>query len=195
MTQVSERYLETLDGLAEMESLSDTLDAAGPLDCDFLVGADVHHSNTALPDKVMHVLLEKAAAATRFRIFTPSAISAYVEPFYEQVTTGENSSIEVTVPPVLFEELHMHHSDVMNEAVDDSRISFYTAPVSVSFGLWIADDANAGIIIFGEGGIRSILVNDSSEALAWAKDQYEQVKRDADAVLSHNSSSLVTDSR
>jgi len=166
-----------------MESLTDVLEAESPLDCTFLIGADVHKSETAYPDEVTHVLLEAAESASRFRIFTPTAISSYVEPFYEHATKGDDPRVEVIVEPTLFEQLRVHKPSVMNEAVDDNRVTFFTADIPVSFGLWIADDDSVGVLLFGDSGIRGILTNDSTPALAWAEDQYEQVKQDADPVF------------
>ena len=183
MVHTHEQYVEHLASLREMESLTDVLGAESPLDCAFLIGADVHKSEAALPDEVMHVLLEAAESASRFRIFTPAAISSYVQPFYEHATNGNDPRVEVIVKPTLFEQLRAHNASVMNEAVDDDRITFFTAEIPVSFGLWIADNDSVGVLLFGDSGIRGILTNDSAPALAWAEDQYEQVKQDADSVF------------
>jgi len=183
MVHTHQQYVEHLSRLREMESLTDVLGAGSPLDCTFIIGADVHKSEAALPDEVMHVLLEAAESASRFRIFTPAAISSYVKPFYEHATTGDNPRIEVIVKPTLFEQLRANNASVMNDAVDDDRVTFFTAQIPVSFGLWIADDDSVGVLPFGESGIRGILTNDSAPALAWAEDQYEQVKQDADSVF------------
>lgn len=45
------------------------------------------------------------------------------------------------------------------------------------FGLWIADDDSVGLLLFGDSGIRGILMNGSTLALAWADDQYERSNR------------------
>ena len=87
------------------------------------------------------------------------------------------------VKPTLFEQLRAHNASVMTEAVDDDWVTFFTAEISVSFGLWIADDDSVGVLLFGESGIRGILTNDSAPALTWAEDQYERIKQDADPVF------------
>jgi len=183
MVHTHEQYVDHLSSLREMESLTDVLEVESPLDCPFLIGADIHKSEAALPDEVMHVLLEAAESASRFRIFTPAAISSYVAPFYERVTNGDDPRVEVIIEPTLFERLRAHKPSVMNEAVDDDRVTFFTAKIPVSFGLWIADNDSVGVLLFSESGIRGILTNDSVSALAWAEDQYEQVKQHADPVF------------
>jgi len=83
----------------------------------------------------------------------------------------------------LFGELRTHFPDLIHQAVTDSPISFYTADVPDEFGLWIADHDHVGVLVFGESGVRGILVNDTDAALRWAEDQYEQVKQNADPVF------------
>ncbi|MCG1008357.1 transcriptional regulator FilR1 domain-containing protein [Halorubrum lacusprofundi] len=55
--------------------------------------------------------------------------------------------------------------------------------IPFSFGLWIVDSEEAGIIIFTEQGIRGILMNDTDDALTWATNQYERAKQDADPIF------------
>ncbi|WP_254547219.1 helix-turn-helix transcriptional regulator [Halomarina pelagica] len=184
MVQVHEEYLAQLTSLSDISSITDVLDSKSPLDSAFLIGADLNDSRGPVPDEVMHVLLEAATTATRFRIFTPSAISAYVKPFYDRVTNGDDSCVEVVVSSTLFEQLYSLHPNLMSEAVDNPCISFFSASIPFSFGLWIADNAHAGVIIFEEGGISGILVNDSVEALNWAENQYEQIRKGTPVLLS-----------
>jgi len=47
------------------------------------------------------------------------------------------------------------------------------------------------MILIGESGIRSILVNDSPEAFTWTEGQFEQVRQNAESVFFRNSSSSV----
>lgn len=131
----------------------------------------------------MQVLLDAAREATRFRLFTPRVLAAHVEPFYENALSGDDPRIELVVSVSLFDQLRAHFPDLINEAVTDSPISFYTAEVPDSFGLWIADHDHVGVLVFGESGVRGILVNDTDAALGWAEEQYEQVKQNADSVF------------
>jgi hypothetical protein len=62
-------------------------------------------------------------------------------------------------------------------------VRLYRASIPFSFGLWIADEDEVGIVVFTEQGLGGILVNDIDDALDWATDQYERVKQDADSVF------------
>ncbi|MFB6186665.1 MAG: hypothetical protein ABEI86_07355 [Halobacteriaceae archaeon] len=116
-------------------------------------------------------------------MFTPRVLAAHVEPFYENALIGDDPRVELVVPVSLFEQLRAHFSNLVREAVTDSPISFYTADVPDGFGLWITDHDHVGVLVFGENGLRGILVNDTDAALRWAEEQYEQVKQTADPVF------------
>lgn len=116
-------------------------------------------------------------------MFTPRVLAGHVESFYENVLIGDDPRVELVVPASLFKQLRASFPDIVKEAVTDSPISFYTADVPDTFGLWIADHDHVGVLIFGESGIRGILVNDTDAALHWAEKQYEQVKQNADSVF------------
>jgi len=178
-----QRYRDQLEGLREAASLVDMPSEDTPFDCSLLIDADVHFSAGTIQGDVMQVLLDAARDATRFRLFTPRVLAPYVESFYENALVGDDSSVELVVPVSLFGELRTHFPHLIHEAVTDSPISFYTAEVPDSFGLWIADHDHVGVLVFGEDGVRGILVNDSDAALRWAEEQYEQLKQNADPVF------------
>jgi len=178
-----QRYREQLSGLREAASLVDVPSEETPLDCSILIDADVYSSDGAIQEDVMQVLLDAAKDATRFRMFTPRVLAAHVEPFYENALIGDDPRVELVVPMSLFDQLRAYFPDLIHEAVTDSPISFFTADVPDAFGLWIADHDHVGVLVFGESGVRGILVNDSDAALRWAEDQYEQVKQTADPVF------------
>jgi len=71
-----------------------------------------------------------------------------------------------------------------DDLLEDENVSLQTASIPCSFGLWVVDSAEAGITVFTDQGIRGILMNDTTDALDWATDQYERVKQDADPVFS-----------
>lgn len=44
------------------------------------------------------------------------------------------------------------------------------------------DDAEAGVVVYTDTGIRGVAVNDTEEALAWAREQYGRVVERAEVV-------------
>lgn len=181
--EVHQRYREQLSNLQEVASLVDMPSEEILFDSSLLMDADVHSSDGVIQGDVMQVLLDAIADATRFRIFTPRVLAAYVEPFYENALDGDDPRVEIIVPPTLFDELRATFPDLIRETVTDSPISFFTADVPDTFGLWIADHDHVGVLVFGESGVRGIIVNDTDVSLRWAENQYEQVRQSADPVF------------
>jgi hypothetical protein len=70
----------------------------------------------------------------------------------------------------------------MRSEHESDHVDHYRADVPVSYGLWVADDDNAGVVIYSDGGIAGIIVNDSPAAIAWARDLYEQTRQNAELV-------------
>ncbi|RDI71672.1 helix-turn-helix transcriptional regulator [Halopelagius longus] len=180
---LSREYREHLSDLHRASSLVDTPAEESPFDDSLLVGAEVYYPEETILDGVMQELLDAAKGASRFRIFTPAILSSYVEPFYESARHGDDPRVEVIVTPSLLEQLRVHHPDLLDRAITDSPFSFFTGETPESFGLWIADDRQVGVLVFGDTGIRGILVNDTDAALEWAEEYYERVKQTADAVF------------
>lgn len=179
-----ENYRDRLDSLSETTSVIDALPQDSPIGREFLEGADVVESNTAMPDGVIRVLVDSVESATRVRGFTPVVFEGYLKLFRERTTTGERCQLEFIFPSNAFERLRDTCSERIEAALRNEHISLYLGSISVSFGLWVADGNYASVIVYTDRGIRGIITNDTPEAIAWATDQYERIERDAESVFS-----------
>lgn len=178
-----EAYLDRLENLAEAAPLFNELSSGSPIDCAFVIGADVHETDPSMPDAVMRTLLDSVEGGQDVSVATPVIVTGFAEDFYERVRTGGNYSLELITPPDVFERTRAAFPTLTEELLDDENVSLYTASIPFSFGLWIVDSAEAGIIVFTDQGIRGIFLNDTTQALDWATDQYGRVKQDADPVF------------
>ncbi|MFC4451230.1 helix-turn-helix transcriptional regulator [Halorussus aquaticus] len=176
-------YLDRLENLAEAAPLFNELSSGSPVDCAFVIGADVHEADSSMPDAVMHRLLDSVEGRQNVSVATPVVVTGFAEDFYECVRQGENYSLELLIPPDVFERTRAAFPTLTDELLDDENVSLHTTSIPFSFGLWIVDSAEAGIIVFTDQGVCGILVNDTPEALDWATDQYERAKQDADPVF------------
>ncbi|WP_254840812.1 helix-turn-helix transcriptional regulator [Natronomonas marina] len=176
-------YLERLENLTDAAPLLNELSSGSPVDCTFVIGADVHESDPSMPDAVMQTLLDSVEGGHDVTVATPVVVTGFAEDFYECVSRGENYSLELLIPPEVFERTRAAFPILTDELLDDENVSLHTASIPFSFGLWIVDSAEAGIIVFTDQGVRGILMNDTTDALDWATDQYERAKQDADLVF------------
>jgi predicted transcriptional regulator len=178
-----EAYLERLENLAEAAPLFNELSSGSPDDCAFVLGADVHENDPSMPDAVMRTLLDSVEGGHDVSVATPVVVTGFAQDFYERVSRGENYSLELLIPPEVFERTRAVFPALTEELLDDENVSLHTASIPFSFGLWIVDSDEAGIIVFTDQGVRGILVNDTTDALDWATDQYERAKQGADPVF------------
>jgi len=178
-----EAYLDRLENLVEAAPLFNEFSSGSPVDCAFVIGADVYESDPSMPDAVMRTLLDSVEVGRDVSVATPVIVTGFAEEFYERVRSSENYSLDLLVPPDVFERTRAAFPALTDELLDDENVSLHTTSIPFSFGLWIVDSAEAGIIVFTDQGVRGILVNDTPEALNWATDQYERAKQDANPVF------------
>jgi predicted transcriptional regulator len=178
-----EAYRDQLSTLAEAAPLLDHLSIDEPVGCAFLDGADVYEADPSMPDAVIQTLLDSIEHATEVRVATPVVVTGFADTFYDCVNIGQNYSLEMVLPAEVFEQVHAAFPTLTNELINDGNVSLNQASIPFSFGLWIADADEVGIVVFTEQGLGGILVNDTDDALDWATGQYERAKQDAEPVF------------
>lgn len=188
-------YHQRLDSLVEAAPIIKELPYDTPVDCRFLVDADVHSASSVVPDEVIQVFLDAVESAAHIRGFTPIVMTGYAEAFYQNATTGDQYKVEVVLPTEVFVRVRELYPDQTDEAMADGKVTFYNGEVPVSFSLWIADDDHAGIVVYAEHGVKGVLKNDTEEALRWATEQYNRIKSDADPYFYRGKSVYVAECR
>lgn len=178
-----EGYLHHIESLSKAGPLVNDLSSGSPVNCAFVIEADVYETDPSMPDAIMQTLLDSVEGGQEVSVVTPAVITGFAEDFYERVNRGGNYSLELLIPPDVFERTRTAFPSLTDKLLNDENVSLYTISIQFRFGLWIVDSAEAGIIIFTDQGVRGILVNDTTEALDWATDQYERMKQDADPVF------------
>ncbi|ELZ38215.1 hypothetical protein C471_09645 [Halorubrum saccharovorum DSM 1137] len=176
-----EAYLGRLESLVEAGPLINELSTTDMIDYPFLEGASVNRADPSMPDAIIQLLLDSVETGKYITIITPVVITGFAEELYERVRSTEDYSLDLIIPPDVFERMRAVFSSLTNKLQDDSNVSLHTATMPFSFGLWIVDSSEAGVIIFTEQGVRGILMNDTPDALDWAEDQYNRVKQEANS--------------
>lgn len=97
----------------------------------------------------------------------------------ERKSPGVESEFERDV----YDSVYSHSSDELQRVLQDPEISLFRGPIPFSFGLWIADNAEAGVIISTDCGVQGLIVNDTTEALKWAESKYTEVKEQAEPIF------------
>ncbi|WP_077152426.1 transcriptional regulator FilR1 domain-containing protein [Halorubrum tropicale] len=176
-------YKEGLESLTNVIPIIKELPRDTPVERRFLRDVEVYIATTPVPDGVMQVFLDAVESATHVRGVTPLAMAGYDEPFYRAATSGSDAQLEVVLPLETFERLRTLHPDSTAKAMNDDDTTLYHADIPVTFSLWIADDDHTGLIVYADQGVQGILINDTNDALDWATNQYDRIRKDAEKLF------------
>ncbi|MGQ4554974.1 transcriptional regulator FilR1 domain-containing protein [Halobellus sp. GM3] len=148
----------------------------------FLDGAEVIHASPEVPDGVMQRLFDSVEPAAAIRCIAPAVLSGHIRQFHEVATAG-GATLEMVLDHPVVEQLlgASETSGPFLTALGDELVELRRADVPFSYGLWITDD-EAGIVLYSDTGVRGVIVNDTEEALAWARSQYERIAHSADPI-------------
>lgn len=177
-----ETFYETLGGLVSASSLIESLDSDDSVSREFFTGANPEESDPMMPDAIMQQLLNCVEHATQVRIATPVILTGYAEELYTAALSGDDASLELIVPPMMFERLEERVPTVVTEMLCDPNVTLQQATIPIDFGLWTIDSEKTGILVFTDQGIRGFITNDTDAAVEWATNKYEQLEQNADPI-------------
>ncbi|ERH12759.1 MAG: hypothetical protein J07HB67_01785 [halophilic archaeon J07HB67] len=163
-------HRETMGDVRAAAPVVDGLPHDTPLDRAFLEGVTVHEADRALPDAVVTSILESVAGARRVRGFAPAAFVGFADRFQSEAL-ADDGELELVMGPDLLDLLTGHADD--EETAEGTTV--LAGEIPVEFGLWIADDTEAGVVVYAGQGIEGVLINDSPTAVTWAEELYERV--------------------
>jgi predicted transcriptional regulator len=175
---VHESTTARLDAVVAAADVLAALRHETPLDAAFVAGADVVRASPQTPDAVVSRLLESVQAAEHVDGVAPVALTGHLDTFYEEATAG-GGQVRMFIEAKLFDHLVTAPNDPLQSAIEDPNVRLERATVPFEFGLWIADDSEAGVVVYTETGVKAVLVNDAPAAVAWAREQQRRVAETA----------------
>jgi predicted transcriptional regulator len=190
--RVHETYLSEIDDLVHSTPVLTTLAPNSGVTWEFIDHADVYETNPNVQNDVLIRLLDYAEAATDIRVATPRIVAGFGDEFYRSGTTGRDATFEIIAPSEIHEWIHKRHSKTATDLLNDPNVNMFRASIPFSFSLSIFDDTHAGITVFAEQGIAGLIVNDTDDALTWAEEQYNNVKKDAEQIFTRGGSSRLS---
>jgi predicted transcriptional regulator len=179
--ETHETYRRSLDDLTAAADVVAPLPPDSPLDRTFLVGAEVVASAPHLPDEVVGRLFESVRDADRIRGVAPVGMEGHLDAFRDATTTNAGG-LELVLTPELFDHVARTRAEETLDAIESGRATLYRAEIPFRFGLWLADDREAGVVVYTDTGVRGVLVNGDAPAVEWALDLFERVQGGAEPV-------------
>ncbi|ERG95256.1 MAG: hypothetical protein J07HQW2_01707 [Haloquadratum walsbyi J07HQW2] len=184
------RRLQEIDtGRDLLSTLSGDIDIAD----DFLDGASSIQASPEIPDQIITYLFDSIESADIFRGISPVALAGHLDEFYTMMTVNETVAehiIDEDVVETLLEAPELNSGFI--KQIRHDRVRMLSSDIPFTYGLWIADDTETGIIFYTETGVRGIIMNDSDAAVQWAHTQWESAM--ADATQINESTLQLTDS-
>ncbi|WP_049923364.1 helix-turn-helix transcriptional regulator [Halopiger djelfimassiliensis] len=117
-------------------------------------------------------------ADRRHRAIVPTVPPRLARAYREAIRGG--LEVEAVVSDEAAATLCSDFREATADALDAHRLSLWEAPTTLPYGLIVVDDPNADsarlamLVICREDELRGLLVNDSGDALAWARRQLER---------------------
>ncbi|WP_147435634.1 winged helix-turn-helix domain-containing protein [Halobellus sp. Atlit-38R] len=177
-------YLDQLNSLADVASLIKGLPVDSPISGDVITNASTYKSEGSAPDLVLDVLFDRINDTNIVCVATPIITLSLLEKFRKQVIEENKYSLELIIPDNVFRKINSSRSNDTSLLIKSDNVSLFRHSLPFEFGLWLFDNSTVGVVIFTNHGIRGVLLNDSTESISWAKDQYETVVQAADPIFS-----------
>jgi predicted transcriptional regulator len=174
-------YTERVSGVADAASV---LGAVPDIDIGqaMLDGCTVHEPGNILPDRAVTTFTEQVRTADELRGLVPRALTGHVPSVHDEILEDRSMRVELVFEPAVFDQLADVYATKMAAALETDRIGLYRTSLPHRYGLWICDGTHAGVIIYGDGGIRGIITNDTDSAVDWATTRYRQARGEAEPI-------------
>lgn len=182
LVEASETYRDRIRNASAVAPVLERFSDTTGIDSVFLDGVTVYRRREAVPDAIVEECFTSIEEATHVRGVVPIALVGHAREFYYRSTTDIDSRVEIILENDVISHFLQHFQKETREVVSCEWVDLYRADVPFRYGVWIADDDHAGVIVYSDDGIAAILKNDSPEAIAWANEVYERLRASADEV-------------
>lgn len=178
-------YTQTLGAICRAQSMQASLPEGLHGEQVLFDGADVVLPEAHLPEKPTRQILELLTESRSVRGFTPVMHDQYVSTSYEQVTEGD-LDFEFIITSQILQGLAPMYSDWLVNALDIQRFTIYEVVELPSFGLALfeRDDESCTVVlaVYANNGLSGVIKNDTTRAVGWAKQLYNDYKRSASPI-------------
>lgn len=179
-----ERYKETMNGAARARDVLNILPDDAHIDPVFFNGVTVQAAAPHAPESALEASITHLEATDRLVGLAPVVLSLYTD-----VLTGlvreHGLQTEILLHESTLDSLLEYYQDQFSAMDMTDHFDFYVTNQELPYALWIMerdDHPLAGITVHENGGVRGVLMNDSTGAVRWAREEYSQYLDDAKPV-------------
>lgn len=169
--ELYERFASRLRAMCDAQDVVAELPSREFAHPDVLSGADVVRATASAPDRPVRAFLDLVEASTHVRGFSPTAYGAYVDVFERRVVEG-GMTAELVFGDDALAELTTTYGDPIQRAVDTGRVDVYRVERLPMAGVSVLTREDGSRVVamgaYDGTGLSALVVNESSDALAWA---------------------------
>ena len=176
-------FASRIDGLVGNVGLLNPLPADGAIDAAMFDDASVVRAERHAPQAPITALCGLISTANGIHALSVAVFPQQVDTYVDALENG--LSAEVVLAPEAAERLVSAFDTELSAALDTGRLVLREAPAGSEFGLLVAETDEgpvAGLLLFGEGGVRAFVRNDDHAAVAWARDRLADVWKESSAL-------------
>ena len=181
-----DRYRTGARSVRKTREFLDYLPADAPLDTAILTGATVTLSEAHAPDRALAPSIDLFERATALEGLAPVVLTLYPDVIANRGQRRDRT-VEIIAETAVIETLPTLASSQVESLLNDETVSLLEASESLPYALWLMetpDGEYAGITAYDSGGVGGVLINDSAEAVRWARERYADVRATARPVSS-----------
>ncbi|GAA0300633.1 helix-turn-helix transcriptional regulator [Halarchaeum salinum] len=168
-----------VDALAGAAALS-ALPATASVTLDAIRGAEIIDADPEAPHQPVSVLTEFLSVATRVEMYAMRVLPEVMDTFRRRVRDG--LVLDAYVVPDVLDVLFTDFRDPTEDIVGVETVTLFEVTPLYPFGLALChlpDGRQVAFLACGERGVDLLLVNDTRDALAWARERLDRVAASA----------------
>ena len=170
-------HIEEVEGMAELSDLLAYLPEGAAIDDRLLVEAEVFGSEPHAPLSPLSNAGAVVEEASRIRAYARAMIPQYVS-YVHRAVMEDGLEARIILPEPVMEVAFDEHMAELSELLDQPNFSLVKALDSVPYGILLVDDETVAVSIRDqENHLRGALVNDSPEAVEWARERLDALER------------------
>jgi len=168
-----------VDALAGAASLS-ALPATASVTLDVVRGAEIIDADSKTPHRPVSVLTDLLAEAVRVELYATRVLPEAMDTLCRRVDTG--LVLDAYVVPDVLDALFVDFRAPIETILQSETVTLFEAEPTYPFGLILChlpDGRRVACLACGDRGVALLLVNDTREALAWARERLDRVASSA----------------
>lgn len=185
LLETYENHAAHVDGVGRATDVLGDLPSSAPVSPDLMADAKVFRPDPPTPHTAYRELEDIITQARRFYGLSVADTHFRFASLLRRQTVEESVPMEIVATSDMREHLLREFPEEFREAMTDGELDLYERP-DLPFGLLIGDrddGSRVAVVVYGpRSNLSGVILNDTPEALTWARLLYRRYRRGATPV-------------